>query len=174
MLSSDEETVLVGHSYGGLVISEASADLAPVTHLVYLCAFLFDVGRSLVGATGGPAAWQDVDPDTGVIRVPAPEPVFYHDVPSDLAAEWSARLGPQTVSSFSQPLSAAGWRRIPSTYLVCTQDRAIPPVAQRAMAADATTVHELDSGHSPFASAPAHVARLIAGCAAPAPTDAAA
>jgi pimeloyl-ACP methyl ester carboxylesterase len=165
VLAQDRETVLVGHSYGGIVISEAVAELPSVQHLVYLCAFMLDVGESLIDAVGGPVDWLDIDQTAGTITAADPQRVFYGDLPAELTTHYADRLRPQSIASFAQPLTTAAWRDVDSTYLVCSHDEAIPPALQRAMAARATHQHELASSHSPVASSPQEVAALVAGAA---------
>lgn len=160
--------VAVGHSYGGMVISEACAGTADVVHLVYVCAFQLDVGESLLGAIGNTMpSWTETDDATRRSRVvPAAAPkVFYGDVAGELATAWTDRLTTQTLSSFEQPLSAAAWQDIPSSYVACTADRAIPYPAQQAMSASAGAVHTLECSHSPFASRPQELADLLASVA---------
>jgi pimeloyl-ACP methyl ester carboxylesterase len=74
-----------------------------------------------------------------------------------------AAIGLQSTSSLTQPLSRAAWRELPSTYVVCEQDQAIPVEAQEAMSGRAGTVLRLDTGHSPFLAAPAELAALLRG-----------
>ncbi|WP_236787680.1 alpha/beta hydrolase [Amycolatopsis sp. GM8] len=168
VLADDRDTVLVAHSYGGMVITEAALELPTVRHLVYVCAFMLDAGDSVVGAADGALPdWQDVDSEQGVIRVTSPMSAFYGDLPADLAAEYSGRLTTQSVASFAQPLSGAAWRTIDSTYLVCEQDQAIPAPAQRMMAERATHRIEIASSHTPMASRPQVVADLITGVTVP-------
>jgi pimeloyl-ACP methyl ester carboxylesterase len=154
--------VLVGHSYGGIPVTEAaSADLG-VAHLVYLCAFQLDVGDSLVSSLGGAVPpWQEVHPTH--VRVTTPEAVFYNGVAQELTTQAVAAIGLQSTSSLTQPLSRAAWRELPSTYVVCEQDQAIPVEAQEAMSGRAGTVLRLDTGHSPFLAAPAELAALLRG-----------
>jgi pimeloyl-ACP methyl ester carboxylesterase len=154
--------VLVGHSYGGIPVTEAaSADLG-VAHLVYLCAFQLDVGDSLVSSLGGAVPpWQEVHPTH--VRVTMPEAVFYNGVAQELTTQAVAAIGLQSTSSLTQPLSRAAWRELPSTYVVCEQDQAIPVEAQEAMSGRAGTVLRLDTGHSPFLAAPAELAALLRG-----------
>jgi pimeloyl-ACP methyl ester carboxylesterase len=154
--------VLVGHSYGGIPVTEAaSADLG-VAHLVYLCAFQLDVGDSLVSSLGGAVPpWQEVHPTH--VRVTTPEAVFYNGVAPELTTQAVAAIGLQSTSSLTQPLSRAAWRELPSTYVVCEQDQAIPVEAQEAMSGRAGTVLRLDTGHSPFLAAPAELAALLRG-----------
>ena len=104
---------------------------------------------------------QELQPTS--IRATTPEAVFYNGVDPELAAQAVARLGLQSTSSVTQPLSRAAWRELPSTYVVCTQDQAIPVPAQQAMSGHAGTVLHLDTGHSPFLAAPAELAELLRG-----------
>jgi pimeloyl-ACP methyl ester carboxylesterase len=160
--SQDGPTVVVGHSYGGIVITEATAGLTSVQHLVYVCAFMIDAGASLVSTLAGDLPpWITVDEAAGVSRVNDPVRAFYADVAPDVAAACSARLTSQTLSSFATPVGAVGWREHPSSYLACTEDNAIPYAAQRAMSANAGTVETIPSSHSPFLSQPDAVADLV-------------
>ena len=164
--ASPGPTVVVGHSYGGIVISEATAGRDDVSHLVYLCAFMLDAGESLLSALAGPPPdWFAVDEAAGVSRVTDPVRAFYLDVDPAVAAGASERLVPQSLSSFAAPQSGAGWRGIPSTYVTCTQDQAIPYPAQQAMSGRAGAVHTLQASHSPFLSQPGQVAARIAAVA---------
>ncbi|MDP9436722.1 MAG: alpha/beta fold hydrolase [Actinomycetota bacterium] len=87
--------------------------------------------------------------------------LFYGDVDGDRAAAAALRLRPQAAASFGQPVTGAGWRGLPSTYVVCTRGRTIPPAAQREFAQHCSEVVELPSSHSPFLSRPADVADLL-------------
>jgi len=159
-------TVVVGHSYGGIVVSEAAAGEPNVMSVVYLTAFMLDVGESLLGALGGEVpGWIEVDAGAGVSRVPDPVPVFYADLPDVVAQGYASRLSEQSTASFAAPQTAAAWRDVPSVYVTCTQDRAIPYPAQQAMSARARVVYTLESSHSPFASHAAEVAAIIATAA---------
>jgi pimeloyl-ACP methyl ester carboxylesterase len=163
---SSDPTVVVAHSYGGIPTTQATAGASQVRHLVYLCAFLLDEGESLLGALQGQTPpWIEVDEANGVSRVPDPVPVFYADVEPAAAEAYAARLAPQTLSSFADPLTAAGWHDLASTYVLCTDDQAIPFPAQQAMSARAGTVHTLQSSHSPFVSHAEEVAAIIDGVA---------
>lgn len=162
VLFGDQETVLVGHSYGGVVITEAALALPSVRHLVYLCAALLDAGESVTGASGGSPDRQEVGAEHRLIQAPDPEQTFYADLSPELSAAYSAKLTGQTMSSFDQPLSGASWKSIDSTYLICKHDKILPPDVQRMMAGRATYSLEIDSGHTPMASASQVVADLIA------------
>ena len=73
----------------------------------------------------------------------------------------NARLTRQSVAAIATPQSAAAWKTVPSTYVVCDRDRAVPPPAREAMAARTGTVHRLPSSHSPFLSRPDEVAEIV-------------
>lgn len=153
-------TVVVGHSYGGAVMTEAVTADSGVAHLVYLCAFLLEKGESLAGAVGGTApAWWDVRGDHVLVRTPAE--IFYNDVSPELTARSVQRLTAHSLAAFGQPLTNVGWEAVPSTYVICEQDQAIPPVAQEAMAQRAGEVLRMDTGHSPFLSQPEALAGLL-------------
>jgi pimeloyl-ACP methyl ester carboxylesterase len=86
---------------------------------------------------------------------------FYADCPPAVATSAAAALVPQRKDSFCQELRAAAWQRVPSTYVVCGRDNAVPPEAQARMSARAGTVSHIDSGHSPFLSRPSEVTAII-------------
>lgn len=160
--SLDEPAIVVGHSYGGQVISEAAAGRDDVSHLVYLCAFMLDEGESLLSALDGEVPdWIAVAEDGASSHVLTPHENFYADVDDAVASSSAERLGHQSVPSFAAELSAPAWKHISSTYVIAEQDRAIPPPAQEAMSQRAGTVHRLASSHSPFLSMPERVAEII-------------
>jgi pimeloyl-ACP methyl ester carboxylesterase len=156
----DGPVVVLGHSYGGIPVTEAATADLGVVHLVYLCAFQLDAGESLVGSLGGEVPpWQEVHATH--VRVTTPEPVFYNGVDPELTERAVNRLGLHSVGALTQPLSRAAWRELPSTYVVCERDQAIPVSAQEAMAQRAGEVLRMDAGHSPFLSHPAELAGLL-------------
>jgi pimeloyl-ACP methyl ester carboxylesterase len=164
----DGPKVLVGHSYGGVPITQAAAGRTDVEHLVYLCAFMLDRGVSLYDAAGGePVPWWRLSEDGAWMTPDNPEQVFYNDCsPGDVAASVE-RLHPQSLAACKQPLTATAWEAIPSTYIVTDRDGGLPQAVQEGMAAGkAKRVLHIDAGHSPFLSRPAELAELIAGCAA--------
>ncbi len=172
----DRPTVLVGHSYGGAVITAAGTH-PRVEHLVYLAAFQLDVGESVsrtlpeldIPGTGLGAALRlcpsndlvTLDPERAV-------QVMYADATSAVAAAAVARLSPVNRAVFRGVPTAFAWRHKPSTYVVCTEDRAVHPDLQRAMADRATHRRELRCGHSAAAVQPREVAELIESIATPA------
>jgi pimeloyl-ACP methyl ester carboxylesterase len=152
----------VAHSYGGVPATEGLAGLSHVSHLVYLTSFQLDVGESLLGAAGGKhLGWWDVHEAEGYLDPLRPEEVFFGDVDEATARAAAARLGHQSWPAFAQPLTHAAWHTIPSTYVLCEKDGAIPLPGQEAMAQRAGRVLRLPTSHSPFLSRPADVASIL-------------
>jgi pimeloyl-ACP methyl ester carboxylesterase len=134
-----------------------------VRHVVLVSSYLPEVGESL-STFGGPepAPFLDVDVRAGTFGV-RPEllaDTFLQDCP-EVAADAAAHLARQSVSVVGQPVGAAAWQQVPSTYLVCAQDRGTPATVQREFARRAGTVVELDTGHHPFLAQPRAVADLL-------------
>ncbi|MFD4319126.1 alpha/beta fold hydrolase [Streptomyces sp. NPDC058548] len=159
----DGPVVLVAHSYGGIPATQAAAEAGSVSHLVYLAAYQLDVGESLLGFHGA-----SVSPGAeGTHPVPEnPVPLFYGDVDRAEAEAAVARLVPHSTKSLVDPLTRAGWHTVPSTYIVCEDDRALLVESQELMAARSGTVHRMASSHSPFLSRPAELAALLTETAA--------
>ena len=156
--------ILVGHSYGGAVITEAGHH-PNVRRLVYLAAFMPDAGESaLTLATSGvpnPALLGGIvqQPDGfTTLSDDTVDNVFYQDCDGATRAWARAHVRPMRGGT-ADPISAPAWRAVSSTSLLTTDDRAHLTVWQRAQADRATDVVELPTGHSPFASQP----RLLAG-----------
>ena len=156
--------VVMGHSYGGIAISEGAAGSPHAVGLVYLCAFMLGAGESLLDAMQHQLPdWIALDEATGSHLAQNTEVSLYGDCPPDVAAAAAARLTPQSVAAIATPQTAAAWEALPSTYVVCEQDRAVPPPVQEAMAARAGTVVRLPASHSPFLSRPRDVADVVLG-----------
>jgi len=158
-------TLVVGHSYGGVVISEACAGVRNVVGLAYLCAFVLDKGESLSMFFQPLPPWVESDEAAGICRVLTPERAFYADVEPAIAAKAVARLRFQSLACLGGVLTAAAWRELPSSYLLCEQDQALPVPAQEALSARTNIVERLASSHSPFLSHPAEVAAFLARAA---------
>ncbi|MGH3932701.1 MAG: alpha/beta fold hydrolase [Pseudonocardiaceae bacterium] len=167
LAGSAEPVILCGHSYGGMVITDAGADQANVAHLVYLSAVMPDRDQSHASFAGPePPPWMDPrDDGTTGIRTEQPEllhALFLQDCDQETRDEATRRLTRQSLAAFAQPPRGVAWRTVPSTYVICTDDRATPPAVQRAWSKPATEVRELHTGHHPFLSQPDLLTQLIA------------
>jgi pimeloyl-ACP methyl ester carboxylesterase len=160
----DELTIVVAHSYGGIVTAEAAAGVGSVRHLVLVSSYLPEVGQGLSDfGDATPAPFLDIDPDTGTFGV-RPEflgQTFLQDCDVETQVRAADRLVRQSVQVTTQPVGAAAWHQVPSTYLVCAQDQGTPASRQREFARRAGSVVELETGHHPFLSQPAAVADLL-------------
>jgi pimeloyl-ACP methyl ester carboxylesterase len=158
------DTVLVGHSYGGLVISGAAAGLPSVRRLIYVAAFLCQAGddaAALLAESGSPLLDSVAVSDTGVTVDPLrAHHLFYGDSDEETARALIARFRPMPLEPMVQGDHPA-WTTIPSTYVVCTGDRALPPEFQRRMAGRADEVVEVPTDHSPFVGRPGRLAEIV-------------
>ncbi len=167
LVASGERVVLLGHSFGGVVISGAGAvdgdaGRPGVAHLVYLTALLLsDEPENPTESSPGVAAI-DFSGDTSFVDPAGAVGAFYHRCAPADAAWAAARLRPMANDRLGQPSSAFAWRTVPSTYITCTDDQMVPVSFQRRMAARAGAAVELDSDHSPFLSAPGELADVLA------------
>ena len=169
--------VLVGHSYGGNVISVAAAGNDQVRALVYLNGWMCDEGEtqeqllerfegSLVGPSIRPVPFTGPDGSQGTDLLLAQEAfreAFAADVDPETAAVMAAAQRPYAAAAFAAaPSGPLAWKTLPCWYLLGTQDKAIPPALQRFMAerADATIV-EVPASHVSFVSQPEAATQLI-------------
>jgi len=155
----DGPVVVVAHSYGGVPVSQAAAEAGNVSRIVYLAAFQLDVNESLLGFAGVP-----VPPEPREFEPVPDDPIsmFYGDVPRPEAEGAAKRLVPQSTKSFRDVLTNAAWHTVPSTYIICEDDRALPAQAQQVLAERSGAVHRIAGDHSPFMSKPAELAALLA------------
>lgn len=174
-----EPVVLVGHSRGGIVVSQA-AEYVPdrIQTLVYLAAFLVPDGRTLLDTMRRiPPRPESKDslifaPDgaTSTIAPDAVKRVFYNTTPDEWVARAAALSGPEPMVSFTTPLQVTDERygSVDRVYIECTQDRAIAPLLQSMMVADmpCRQVIMMDTDHSPFYSAPDLLAAHLLAIAA--------
>lgn len=167
--ATPEPVVLVGHSMGGVVITQAAAQVPErVSRLVYLAAFRPLDGESLLDLTALPEGagdgvqaniTVDGEPPIATFDLAQARQVFYNGVDEEDAAAAVDRLDRQPLAVFATPVSLGDAELPPTDYVVCSEDHAIPPALQRLMARRRTArVTELDAGHSPFLS---HVTDVV-------------
>jgi hypothetical protein len=161
--------VLVGHSYGGAVIGEAKAVNDNVFHLVYLAAYVLDIGESVIDLTRSmPEATTALGPamvitdGSSTIDPEQAHGAFYNRCDPMVTPANVVRLCPQPFATFTQPATVAAWHAIASTYVRCTDDQAVALAHQDIMAARCTHVETLATDHSPFSSMPVETAEIIA------------
>jgi pimeloyl-ACP methyl ester carboxylesterase len=167
LAAQDVPAMLVGHSYGGVVITEAGND-PKVAALVYIAAFAPDAGESVASLIQNPPPGAPVPPimppqDGYLFLDKAKFPAaFAADVDREKAAFMADSQVPWGLDALNGAVSAPAWKTKPSWYLVATDDHMIPPPAQRFMAkrAGATTVEERGS-HAIYVSSPSVVADII-------------
>ena len=170
----DGPVVLVGNSYGGAVITEGGLDAPNVRRLVYLAAHMPDADESLIAVMSGNAT-PDFEGavsilEDGRMRLD-PEVVArvaVQQAPDDDRNVMRTRLAPAMSmgTDFAMAFPRVAWHEVPSTYVVCTDDRSLTPDAQRVWAKERATDHvELPFDHCPQVSHPREIAELLAGIA---------
>lgn len=174
--------VLVGHSYGGAVITNAARGIHNVRALVYIDAFAPDQGQFATQLAGRNSALSAPDPTTVFNFVPAgpptpatdlylKTPVFLKSFANGLSPSQARILAatqrPATLGAITEPSGVPAWRTIPSWYLIGTQDRIIPPAEELKMAQHAgSTISYFKAGHLGLISDPHSVTRVIERAAA--------
>jgi pimeloyl-ACP methyl ester carboxylesterase len=168
--------VLVGHSYAGAPMGQAAAELNNVKALVFLAAIALDVGESVAGvqepfppamvvktsyltnydapgAAGGPDLY---------IQSDSFQETFCADAPTDVAEVMAVTQRPVAGAALQEQATAAGWKTIPSWYLISEQDNGVPPEAQRFMADRMkATTETINGSHAAFIAQPRRVAQFI-------------
>ncbi len=180
LASQDGPAILVGHSYGGAVITEAGND-PKVAGLVYITAFAPDKGESVATLIKDPPPGAPVPPilppqdgylflDRAKFRAS-----FAGDVDAERAAFMADSQVPWGVEALSGKISEPAWKAKPSWYMIATDDKMIPPDAQRSMSKRAgSTVVEVKGSHAIYVSQPEAVAALVEQAAKSVKTSAAA
>jgi pimeloyl-ACP methyl ester carboxylesterase len=166
------DVVLVGHSYGGAVISEAGND-PKVKTLVYITAFALDEGESVASAIAHPAPGDPVPPilppEEGFLMLDKTKfaAAFAADVDPQLAAFMGSSQVPWGLEALNGVVHEPAWKKKPAFYLIATTDKMIPPAAQHFMSKRANaTVAETPGSHAIYVSNPDVVARFIERAAA--------
>ncbi|THV45161.1 hypothetical protein BGAL_0522g00020 [Botrytis galanthina] len=184
LLSTSTPLILVYHSYGGVIGSSALetyiATLSPSTtpfsptglihRLVYIAAFCLPKSGSLMGALNhNPLPWMIISPDSRAVTCSDPYEIFYNDVSRNEAQKYVEMLKEHSYKTFDSPVTTEPWRHIPSTFVVCEEDKAIPLEAQLGMIRGAQeiaegsfgTIERTNAGHSPFISQPEWLAEKL-------------
>ena len=171
----DGPAVLVGHSYGGAVVTEAG-DHPAAAHVVFLAALALDAGESCMSLAVQVAQTEDLGwgegphlaqgmvgaPDGTVALDPAVAAACLYNDCDDATVAWAlARLGPHPLHNLEQQPHAVSWRAKDSTYVLCGDDLAVPPRLQRVVSRRCSSVLEWPTGHSPFLSRPGLVVDLL-------------
>jgi pimeloyl-ACP methyl ester carboxylesterase len=170
-----EPAVLVGHSMGGVAITQAAARCPErISSMVYVAAFLPQDGESLIALTQLPEGEGDQVQANMVVEGEPPVATMPPDASraaifaccSDEVGAWAVeRRTPQPVVPFTEPVALDGFdfEGLPRAYVLCTQDRSIPPALQRRMAgaAGVPLVAELDTDHAPQLSMTAELAGIL-------------
>ncbi|KAH6721258.1 prolyl aminopeptidase-like protein [Leptodontidium sp. 2 PMI_412] len=182
VLSSGKDVIMIFHSYGGVVGCEALKEYVnevstgkggkqgwgKVRRLVFVAAFALPEGGSLMAALGfQPLPWFEIDGD--VVNPSNPKEIFYNDLSDSAAAPHIAALKQHSYLTFTSALTTAPWKTIPSTYILCEKDNAIPLQGQEGMIAGAKqvapeafdVVERCDASHSPFLSQPEWLAEKL-------------
>jgi pimeloyl-ACP methyl ester carboxylesterase len=168
LIADEDDIVLVAHSYGGMVITEAG-DAPNVRHLVYIAAALPEKEQSLfdiASASADPMAAGDIefrDDGTTVIAGFPDGDLYAGYSPAVRAGMRTRPRRPGTVAAAFAPCTATAWRSVPHTYVVAQRDTTFVAVEQRRMAAHALRTFEIDAAHFVINEAPAEVAEIVLG-----------
>jgi len=177
LVADGKELILVMHSYGGvpgtlsakgLLRKDRETEHKPggIVSLVYVTSFLLPEGASLASFLGGWPDW--IAFDGNKMTVINSGDVFYNDLSGTDKAQYTSRVLHHSKPSFYTTLTYPAYKEVPTTYLLCKQDNAIPLVAQQAMAGIAgpkATIYTFNSGHLPILSMPDKVVDVIRGAA---------
>ncbi|HWD95886.1 MAG TPA: alpha/beta fold hydrolase [Acidimicrobiales bacterium] len=162
----DGPVVLVGHSYGGAVVTEAADQLPNLERIVYIAALVPVLGQSATEAKAEVDVMTPLDDaierdgDFLVLNPVLAHAALYQDCKEKVAAWAVSQLTPQTVASFRSPRSSFE-TEVPSRYILCTDDSALDPTLQKVMSQRCTEVVTLESDHSPFLSRPGVLTDLL-------------
>ncbi|KAF1844641.1 uncharacterized protein K460DRAFT_250316, partial [Cucurbitaria berberidis CBS 394.84] len=167
-ISEGNDVVVVPHSWAGVVAGsaleglgkkerEAAGKKGGVVRAAYIAAFILPEGVSLKDTLPGIPDWWDIDGPH--IRATDPR-IFYNDLDEFEQKKWLSQLQTQNLATIYAPTTAASWKEIPTSYLLCEDDQAVPASGQEAMTSSVKEmggeieVTRLQAGHSPFLSKP--------------------
>jgi pimeloyl-ACP methyl ester carboxylesterase len=168
--SIEGPVVACGHSLGGAAITEGGLD-PRVRHLVYLAALVPDVGEPItdvLGSAGVDEMMKSLRPaedGTATIERKRAEQMFYQDCDAESVSWACERLCAERLETIGATVARAAWRDVPSTYVLCEDDRAISPADQERLAARCSDVVRWPTGHSPMLTRPEALADLLAALA---------
>jgi pimeloyl-ACP methyl ester carboxylesterase len=152
--------IVVGHSHAGLNISQLGDEHPNLARLIYIAGFMPFEGESAASAFGIPVP-EDVKGIAPREAYGDPRKTFYSDLSDEDAAKAISQIVDQSLLSCVEPTTRAAWRKTPSTYIVCEQDRQFPVALQEQYATRAADVERLPTGHLPMLSAPRRLAALL-------------
>ncbi|KAH9219213.1 Alpha/beta hydrolase fold-1 [Leptodontidium sp. 2 PMI_412] len=180
-VEAGKDVIVVGHSWSGMIVGGALEGLSKtarekegkhggVVKLAYIAAFVPLEGVSLIQTFGGgiPDFFDVKEPWVSALT---PIPLFYHDLPKAEADSWAAKLEPHSYATKFLGTERCSWREIPSSYLLCEDDKAIPPQVQEAMVEACKKegakmeIVRVMSGHSPFLSKVEETVQWLRGVA---------
>jgi pimeloyl-ACP methyl ester carboxylesterase len=165
---ADGPVVLVGHSYGGVPVTEAGDHVA-VERIVYVAAFALDAGESVIASMGGslPEMWGTADGQLTMGRSRDERvDMIAADMPPGVPREASEQLAdlfrPQSLASFGDEVSRVAWRVKPATFILTENDAVLPPAFQESLAVrSGAEIVRIPHGHAPFQEDPAGFADLL-------------
>ena len=173
-IDQGKDILLVVHSYGGVVGNEAVRGLdkasrekegkkGGVSHIYFCCAFALPEGVSLMDVLQGkPLPWFQISEDERTVTPATPIETFYNDVEN--AEQYPGILKPHSYRTFFSKVTYPAWQYVPSTYLLCEKDMALPLHAQKGMVEGSggkIKAETVDASHSPFLSMPEEMAKSI-------------
>ncbi|OOG00094.1 hypothetical protein ASPCADRAFT_161612 [Aspergillus carbonarius ITEM 5010] len=171
------DIVIISHSWSGLPVNSALTSLSKesrqkegktggVVKLIFISAFIPEVGESLIAAFGGEAPeWYVRDVTNNTVSASDPFNLFFHDVPD--GKQWAETLRPHAWATKNSPATGAAYVEIPSVYLLCEEDRAIPLFVQELMVEKARAkgarieTEKIKTAHSPWLVFPDEVAEFV-------------
>ena len=164
----DGPSILVGHSYGGMVISVAAHTRTDVSHLVYAAAFLIDDNEDFLElASSYPNYLRDymvpVDDTSFTISDEGAYACFYNSCHPEVAARAVSKLRPTANACLAPYRIDTPWKTVNSTYILCNKDKAIVPELQQFMSQKAEQTYTLDADHSPFYSSQNELLEILSG-----------